>query len=149
MQKTHAQNLVLKLLPLTLSKKEVINFASQFDPIYFHLDEILAKQSMLGGLSASGFHTCSLAMKMLSIAWPETVTDLEMQEVKSLKWLEPVRPDDVLSGEATIIQHNSSSLHPTRSLFEADINLQNQNHTMVLQMKCLVLTDQNRSTGNE
>ena len=49
----------------TLTREEIINFANQFDPQPFHLDEEAARQSVFGGLCASGWHTCSLAMRLM------------------------------------------------------------------------------------
>src|ERR1700761_7566336 len=51
--------------PYHVSKEEIFDFAREFDPQPHHLDEEAAQKSMLGGLSASGWHVCAMAMRML------------------------------------------------------------------------------------
>ena len=62
---TFAAGKAIKILPAKITKEEIVEFASEFDPAFFHLDEEKAKNSLLGGLAASGFHTCAVAMRMI------------------------------------------------------------------------------------
>ena len=41
------------------------NFACQFDPQPFHLDDAAAKETVFGGLAASGWHTAAMTMHLL------------------------------------------------------------------------------------
>ena len=54
---------------ITLSAEEIIAFARQFDPQPFHLSEEGGRNSLFGGLCASGWHTCALAMRMMCDAY--------------------------------------------------------------------------------
>ena len=54
--------------PRVVTREEIIAFASEFDPQPMHLDEEAAKKTMLGGLSASGWHVCALMMRMIADA---------------------------------------------------------------------------------
>ena len=54
---------------MRVTREAVLDFASQFDPQPFHLDEEAAKTSLFGGLSASGWHTCAMAMRMMCDAY--------------------------------------------------------------------------------
>ena len=55
--------------PHTVTRAEIVAFAAEFDPQPFHLDEAAAAETMLGGLAASGWHTCALFMRMLYDGW--------------------------------------------------------------------------------
>ena len=56
---------VQELGSITPTREEIIAFATQFDPQPFHLDEEAAKASVFGGLCASGWHTCAMAMRLM------------------------------------------------------------------------------------
>jgi acyl dehydratase len=55
--------------PHTVTRQEIVAFAAEFDPQPFHLDEVAASDSLLGGLAASGWHTCALFMRMVALGW--------------------------------------------------------------------------------
>ncbi len=55
--------------PHTVTRAEIVAFAAEFDPQPFHLDERAAADTLLGGLAASGWHTCALFMRMVSLGW--------------------------------------------------------------------------------
>ena len=52
--------------PRTITREEILAFAAEFDPQPMHADEDAARATMLGGLAASGWHTCALAMRMMA-----------------------------------------------------------------------------------
>ena len=79
---------------VTVSEAEIIAFARQFDPQYYHIDPEAAKKSAFGGLIASGFHTLSLSFRLffdLNL-WPEAV--IASPGMDQVKWLKPMRPGD-------------------------------------------------------
>ena len=88
------------------TREEIIAFASQFDPQPFHLDDEAGKASVFGGLSASGWHTCSLAMRLMVTNFLHQTSSLGSPGLDSLKWLKPVYPGDVLR-----LQHNCPRHH--------------------------------------
>lgn len=81
---------------------DIKRFASQFDPQPFHLDEHQARQTFFQGLVASGWHTTALAMRLLveSVPFAGGIVGTAIEE---LRWLKPVRPDDVLRLETAIL----------------------------------------------
>jgi acyl dehydratase len=96
--------------PHTVTRAEIVAFAVEFDPQPFHLDEQAAASTLLGGLAASGWHTCALFMRMLYDSWLRDTASMGSPGVDQLKWMRPVRPGDVLSGVTTVIE-----LKPSRS----------------------------------
>jgi acyl dehydratase len=80
-----------------VTKEEIISFARQFDPQPMHLDEEAAKKTLVGGLCASGFHTCAMMMRMVCDGILNRVASLGSPGVDEVRWVRPVRPGDALS----------------------------------------------------
>ena len=98
---------------LTVDEAEIKAFAARFDPQPFHLDEAAAKDSLFGGLAASGWHTAAVAMKMTVDAighfgWGVVGGGGELQ------WVRPVRPGDVLRLVAEVKEIAPSKSKPDR-----------------------------------
>jgi len=78
--------------PRRVSREEIIGFAAQFDPQPMHLDEEAARHTMLGGLAASGWHTCCIMMKMIADGLLLDTASMGAPGIDEVKWLRPVRP---------------------------------------------------------
>lgn len=87
-----------------VSEEEIIEFAQKYDPQPFHVDREAAKESMFGGIIASGWHTASIGMRLYVDRILNNSTSLGSPGVDELRWKRPVRPGDVLSGKFTIIE---------------------------------------------
>jgi len=98
--------------PHEVTRAEIIAFAAEFDPQPFHLDEAAAAGTMLGGLAASGWHTCAMFMRMMHDAFIIDSSCMGSPGVDSLKWLRPVRPGDVLSGRSVVTGTRASKSRP-------------------------------------
>ena len=94
---------------VTLSEEEIIEFASKYDPQPFHVDRELAKQSVFGGLIASGWHTASIYMRMLCDLYLLETAGLGSPGIDELRWVKPVRPGDTLRGRAEVLGVRPSS----------------------------------------
>ncbi|MBI3677280.1 MAG: MaoC family dehydratase [Proteobacteria bacterium] len=90
--------------PYNVTKEEIIEFAREFDPQPHHLDEDAAKTSMLGGLSASGWHTSVMAMRMFVDGLLNNTATRGGAGVEDARWIKPVRPDDVLRMDVEVIE---------------------------------------------
>lgn len=80
-----------------VTKEEIIAFGWAFDPQPMHTDEAAAKNSPVGGLCASGWHTCAIMMRMICDGALRNTASLGSPGVDEVRWLKPVRPGDVLS----------------------------------------------------
>jgi acyl dehydratase len=98
--------------PYLVTKEEIIDFATQFDPQPMHLDEEAARHSMLHGLGASGFHSCCILMRLIIDGFVNKSVSLGSPGVDEVKWRAPVRPGDELRVRATIIETRPSSSRP-------------------------------------
>ena len=80
-----------------ITREEIIAFATAYDPQPIHLDEVAARNSIVGGLCASGFHTCAIMMRLLCDFVLLRSSSLGSPGLDEVKWLKPVRPGDTLA----------------------------------------------------
>ncbi len=126
--------------PKTITREDIIGFAREFDPFPFHLDEKAARQSLLGGLSASGWQTGALALRMLVDAFLGDVATMGGLGFDDLKWKRPVMKNDTLSGTATITGLRRSRSNPDCGVLTMHLEVRNQRGetAMVLDLSNLV-----------
>lgn len=124
----------IKLGPKTATTEEIIEFAAEFDPAYFHLDEEAAKNSFLGSLTASGFHMCSLAMRMMCDAYITKSTSQGAPGVDEVKWLSPLRPGDTIHGISKVLESRRSKSRPNLMIIKFQFDFWNQNDEPVMQI---------------
>jgi len=120
---------------VTLTKEDIIRFAKEFDPQPFHIDEEAAKHSQFGGLVASGWHTCSLCMRMMCDAYLLDSANLASPGVENIRWLKPVRPGDRLHARVEIVESRRSNSRPDRGVVRSHMQLFNQRDEVVLSMR--------------
>ncbi|WP_062203771.1 MaoC family dehydratase [Aureimonas sp. AU12] len=122
----------LPLGPYAVERDAVLEFAAEFDPQPFHLDDEAADASMLGGLSASGWHTCAMMMRMMCDAFVLDSSSQGSPGVEFVKWMRPVRPGDVLSGEARVLEARPSRSRPHLGLCKIRNTVRNERDETVL-----------------
>src|SRR6185312_8873609 len=98
--------------PRHVSRDEIIAFASEFDPQPMHLDEEAAKHTMLRGLAGSGWHLCSLMMRMMFDGFIGRAASLGSPGVNELNWLAPLRPGDDLTLDVEVTEARVSNSRP-------------------------------------
>ena len=101
---------VLQAGSRTVSEAEIIAFAKQFDPQPFHVDHDAAAASIFGGVIASGWHTCSMMMRLVVDAFLSQSASMGSPGVEEIRWLKPVRAGDTISLKLTVLE-----LRPSRS----------------------------------
>lgn len=118
-----------------VTREEVTAFAAKYDPQPFHLDDEAAAATHFGRLSASGWHTCAMTMRML-VDNMSTVEQagLGSPGVDELKWKRPVYPGDRLRCETEVIEKRRSRSRPEMGLFKSRISVFNQDDAVVLEM---------------
>jgi acyl dehydratase len=116
-----------------VSREEVIEFASKYDPQAFHLDDAAAAKTHFGRLSASGWHTCAMVMAMLvSNMQGRQQAGLGSPGLDELRWLKPVFPGDVLRCESQVIEKTPSRSRPEMGSFRSHVHVFNQDNVMVM-----------------
>jgi acyl dehydratase len=119
---------------ITVTEAEIIEFAKQFDPQYFHIDPEKAAQSRFGGIVASGWHTVGLAMRMFVDHFVSHVASLASPGVDEVRWPNPVRPGDTLRIRVTILDARPSRSKTDRGIVRAKTEAMNQKDELVLSM---------------
>jgi acyl dehydratase len=120
--------------PKTVTREEIVAFASEFDPQPMHLDENAAKQSMLGGLAASGWHTAAIAMRLMCDGFLLDSSSQGSPGIEELKWKKPVRPGDALIVRHTILSTRESKSRPAFGLVHQKCEAVNQRGESALEM---------------
>ncbi|KQQ71360.1 enoyl-CoA hydratase [Rhizobium sp. Leaf321] len=85
-----------------VTAEEIVEFAAEFDPQPMHLDEAAGRASILGGLSASGWHTSSMFMRMMYDGWLSRAASEGSPGIELMEWKKPVLAGDTLSGRSTV-----------------------------------------------
>jgi acyl dehydratase len=124
---------------IVVEQPEILSFAGRFDPQTFHTDPEAAKESIYGGLIASGWHTASLMMRLFVDHYLDSSSSLGSPGVDELRWLKPVRPGDTLSVRATILEATRSRSKPDRGLVRTLVEVLNQDREVVMSLKAMNL----------
>lgn len=108
-----------------VSAREITDFAAQFDPQPFHLDDAAARGTLFGGLVGSGWHTAALTMRLLVDGFPVAGGILGLG-VDELRWPAPLRPDDVLHAEIEVLEARPSRSRPNSGLVKLRVTTRRQ-----------------------
>ncbi len=122
----------IELGSLTVSREEVIEFASKYDPQPFHLDDAAARDTLFGGLAASGWHTAAVTMR-LQVTSGLPIAGGIIGAGGELTWPRPTRATDVLHVVSEVIQIQPSKSKPDRGMVTVRSETRNQ-HGDVLQL---------------
>lgn len=133
--------MVIKHPPVVVTEEEMVSFAKSYDPQWFHVDAEGAKQGRWGGLIASGWYTCSLAMRMAVDAALHDSESFGSPGLERLRWLLPVRPGDALRLEATVDSKRVSSSRDDLGIMRWSWRVFNQRDEQVLELEATSLFD--------
>ena len=120
---------------LPVTRDAVVEFARQFDPQPFHVDENAARDSLFGGLCASGWHTCAMAMRMMCDDYLLDSASLGSPGIDSLRWLKPVFPGDTLRVRFEVLEARTMASRPSVGLVRSRWDVRNQRDEPVLTME--------------
>lgn len=112
--------------PKTVSAEEIIEFATEFDPQPMHLSEEAGKASILGGLSASGWHTCGMMMRMIVDSFIGRSTCQGAPGVELMDWKKPVLAGDTLKGHGVVLEARPLKSRPGIGIVRMRTELGNQ-----------------------
>jgi acyl dehydratase len=120
--------------PRVVTREEIIAFAAEFDPQPMHLDVEAARATMLGGLAASGWHSCAMLMRMMTDGFLGDSSSMGAPGVDELRWLRPVRPGDTLTLRSEVLEKRGSR-RPERGFVKFRQALVNQSGETVLTLE--------------
>ena len=125
--------------PYTVTKEALLAFAQEYDAQPFHVDEIAAKDSFIGTLIASGWHTCCINMRLLADELLLDSTAMGAPGIEEVKWLKPVRPGDTLRSRMTVLDSRPSKSRPSIGLVRFQFEMLNQADETVFAQKNWVM----------
>ena len=118
----------------TVTEEEIVAFARQWDPQPFHVDADAARESVFGGLIASGWHTGAIWMRLYVDSLLGDAAGLGSPGVEELRWLAPVRPGDTLTGRLEVLEATPSQRRPDRGTIRIRAEMVNQEGVTVMAM---------------
>lgn len=131
----HVTGSVYEFGSIVVNEREIIDFASHYDPQVFHVDPEAARRTSFGGLVASGWHTAALAMRMLVDHRLSHVANLGSPGLDELRFLKPVRPGDELRVRLTILEARPSESKTDRGVVKSLVEVLNQSGEVVTSWK--------------
>jgi acyl dehydratase len=117
-----------------VTEVEIVDFARRFDPQPFHVDPEAARESVFGGLIASGWHTGAMWMRLYVDSLLGGAASMGSPGIEELRWLAPVRPGDTLSGRLTVLETTPSERRPDRGTVRIRGEMVNQDGVVVMSM---------------
>jgi acyl dehydratase len=127
--------------PYAVTEAEVLQFAQAYDPQWFHTDPAAAVQGPFGGLIASGWHTCGIAMRLAADAALTGSESYASPGLAYVKWRHPVRPGDALRLTATVLEVRRSRGQPRLGILRWRWQLHNAAAVEVLDLEATSLFD--------
>ena len=124
---------------ITITEGQIVDFAMAFDPQPFHLDAEAAKETIYGGLIASGFHTMALTFRLFAQTRALVACSLGSPGVDEVRWLRPVRPGDTLRATVKVVDQKPSTSKPDRGIVRLAWTTLNQRGEPVLTMTSMQL----------
>ena len=123
-----------------VTRDEVLDFARRWDPQPFHLSDEAAAQTYFGRLSASGWHTCAMLMRMLvEHMKTQDQAGLGSPGIDELRWLKPVYPGDTLRAESEVLEKSASKSRPDMGSFRNRTTVFNQHDEPVMRLTSIGL----------
>ncbi|TFZ06950.1 MaoC family dehydratase [Ramlibacter henchirensis] len=120
---------------ITPTAQEIRDFAAKFDPQPFHLDEEAGRRSVFGGLCASGWHTCSMAMRLTVDNFLRESSSMGSPGLENIRWMKPVYPGDTLTLKHRTLESRPLNSRPEIGLVRAVWEMFNQRGEQVLHME--------------
>ena len=130
---------VIEAGPYRVTEVELLQFAIAYDPQWFHTDAEAAAKGRFGGLIASGWQTCGIAMRRATDAALEGSESFASPGLAYVKWTHPVRPGDALRLRANVLETRVSQRQPTLGILRWRWQLFNQLGTEVLDLEATSL----------
>ena len=122
---------------IALDEAAIVDFGRRYDPQYLHVDAQRAAEGPYGGLIASGWQTMATAMRLFVDNFLPDGASMGSPGVDELRWLEPVRPGDLLRIRVSVLSARVSRSKPDRGIVETRVETLNQRGEVVATMRAV------------
>ena len=123
----------------TVTKEEIVAFATAFDPQAFHIDEAAAARSRYGGLIASGWHSCCLCMRLAVDAVLSDAANMGSPGMDKIRFPRPLRPGDTINAKLRVVEATPSRHKPDRGRLTFALELYNQSGELIMDMTAMAI----------
>src|SRR5947207_292227 len=124
---------------IAVTEAEILEFAGKYDPQAMHTDPEAAARGYFGGLIASGWHTAALMMRLFAEHFLSPASSLASPGIDELRWLQPVRPGDVLRLRVSIAEARRSRSKPDQGIIRSLVEVLNQHGEVVMTLRPISL----------
>src|ERR671916_1734799 len=111
---------------VAVDEQEVLDFGRRYVPLSYHVDKEAAKNSIYGGLIASGWHTAALMMLLYTDNYLSKVANLGSPGCDTIRWDKPVFPGDRVSVRVKVLDARISQSKPDRGIIRSFVEVLNQ-----------------------
>jgi len=118
--------------PRLVTREEIVAFAAEFDPQPMHLDEAAGAATLLGGLAASGWHSCCILMRIIADGFINDSSSLGAPGVDEVRWLKPLRPGTRVRVRTTILETRASNSRPEIGFVKCLFELLDEQDTVLI-----------------
>lgn len=132
--------------PRHVTREELLAFATEYDPQPMHLDDAAASQTMLHGLAGSGWHLCSLMMRMMCDGFITRTASLGSPGVNELRWLAPLRPGDDLMLDVDVAEARVSRSRPETGIVTFKCTMRNATGEVLCEMVSPIIIGRHEDT---
>jgi len=122
--------------PRRVTREEIVAYAAEFDPQPMHLDEAAASATPLGGLAASGWHTCCLMMRVLVDGFLSKAASEGAPGVDEVRWLKPLRPGTEIRVRTIALETRPSKSRPTRGFVKFRFEVIDAQDAVLMDLVC-------------
>jgi acyl dehydratase len=133
--------------PQHVTAEDIRAFASEFDPQPMHLDEAAASRSLLKGLAGSGWHLCSITMRMMFDGFIGRTASLGSPGVNELRWLAPFRPGDDITLDVEVVEARVSKSRPSTGIVTFKMAASNASGQALCEMVSPIIVRRRGETG--
>ena len=134
---------------ITISRRDILDFALDFDPQPYHLDPDAGDNSLFGGLCASGWHVTAVMMRLLTDTFAKnSINLLGSDGVSNLRWKKPVFAEDTLSSTITVSKKDIGESNYPLSYIECEVDVCNQNNELVIQLSTSLMIGNDQRGGS-
>ncbi len=133
--------------PRLVTREEMLAFAAEFDPQPMHLDEEAARATMLGGLTASGWHVVGAMMRTIVDGFLRDSTSMGSPGVEEARWLAPLRPGDRVRVRATVLDTRPSASRPIIGFVKFRLEMLNQDDALLMTLLTTLMIERRNGGG--